>query len=80
MATDLELTSQPRRRRRVLIMLAAALLLLAAFVASRQLTSRTAIDQRPAAEDCEKASPPESFTLAECDADEQPSPQRDQRK
>jgi hypothetical protein len=66
--TDPADTAPPlRRSRRLLIITLAAVILLVAVIAARQLASRGTPNQAPAA-DCEEEPPPESFTLADCDA------------
>ena len=66
--TDAADTAEPpRRSRRLLIITLAVVVLLVAVIAARHLASRGTPSQVPAA-DCEEEPPPESFTLADCDA------------
>jgi hypothetical protein len=69
-------TVPARRSRRLLVITLAVVILLAAVIAARQLVSRQARTQVPV-EDCEKEPPPESFTLADCDAGQAPSSKPD---
>ena len=72
MNEPVQLTVPARRSRRLLVITLAVVILLAAVIAARQLASRQPQHQAPA-EDCEKEPPPESFTLADCDAGQRPS-------
>jgi hypothetical protein len=74
-----ETAPPPRRSRRLLIVTLAVLILLVAVIAARHLASRELPSQAPAA-DCEKEPPPESFTLADCDADPAAQPKSEPQR